>query len=74
MKYLLALAVSFLVIGCNEEPAMIEQGQKNSILQVGLNQYNIREIQWKGHTYGFTDVHGGVSVFHAGHCRCNSVK
>lgn len=41
----------------------------------GISQYEeIYEIEYKGHTYGFTEVHSGRSYFHAGHCKCNQAK
>lgn len=32
----------------------------------------IREFEYKGHTYLYTEVRGGVAITHAGHCKCNT--
>lgn len=32
--------------------------------------YDIREFEYKGHTYIYCDVKNGIAPTHAGHCKC----
>ena len=38
------------------------------------NYTELKEFNFKGHTYISCDVHGGMAITHAGHCWCNQNK
>ena len=39
-----------------------------------IDNYDVREFEHKGHTYMYNTVKAGICAWHAGHCKCNSVK
>lgn len=44
--------------------AKIEEGE--SVIRNNV----VKEIEYKGHLYLYSSVHGGITMCHAGHCPC----
>jgi hypothetical protein len=76
-KLLVITGILFMFASCGE----LEKPQstqtvvpKENVINYGYYTDAIYEIEYKGHTYGLTEVHGGRAMFHAGHCKCNQPK
>lgn len=70
MKRILLLLMLF---GCEESNNVqtINSKKVTNIYMDGISNTDIYEFEYKGHTYIGCNVHGGKSLTHAGHCRCN---
>jgi hypothetical protein len=80
-KLILFTAITFTFASCEDIKTASTQTvnpKKNEVnydYGNGVAQYDvIYEVEYKGHTYGYTYVHGDMSYFHAGHCKCNQAK
>ena len=81
----LTLIIGFIILtmlilsSCNEPNVTSEErGDKGGVIRIdygsSMTEYSIREFEYKKHLYIYTDVHNGISVTHAGHCKCNKNK
>lgn len=67
------------LLSCKQEVRVLtpEQARKEAIQKriddgIWFIQNNdIHEFEYKGHTYMYDGVRDGVCVWHAGHCKCN---
>jgi hypothetical protein len=79
IRVLLLLSV-FLFGSCGKsEPEPLPKAdvtvssEKTEVLKGQYITY-VRELEYKGHLYVVCDVHGGMSLAHAGHCWCNPFR
>lgn len=75
-KLLVITGILFMFASCDEIKTESTQtvAPKRNVINYSYYNDAIYEIEYKGHTYGYTQVHGGISMFHAGHCKCNQPK
>lgn len=76
MKNILKITTLLLLLSsCEPNITKIVEGENNGIITVKSgplqSEIEIKEFDYKGHTYIYTYVHNGVSSTHAGHCKCN---
>jgi len=80
MKKVILLGLLITLSSCEEKVRVItpEQARNEAIQkkilegQEIIDDYLIREFEYKGHTYMYGTVHQGMSAWHAGHCKCNT--
>jgi hypothetical protein len=80
MKKLSLLLVIFTILGltsCGETTTKAEAySDTQGVVRISTGAFSrvedIREFDYKGHTYLCTEVRDGVSITHAGHCKCNT--
>jgi hypothetical protein len=76
-KLILFTAITLIFTSCKYESPQSTQTVKPKENVVNfeegfmLTERTIGELEYNGHLYGYTSVHGGISMFHAGHCKCN---
>lgn len=70
------IAMCMFFLGCENKQGTMTSSTKeggtvtnaNGIFQ---NSYDLTEFEYKGHTYISCQVRDGISLTHAGHCKCN---
>jgi len=78
-KNLIILTSLFFITSCSdkdsEKVTINTYSDKKTFLEVKtpltLARHEIHEFEYKGHVYLYTEVHGGITITHAGHCPCN---
>lgn len=70
------LILFLFLFGCeqssNSQTNNIIKGKIISSMDFGsMKNVDLYEFEYKGHTYIGCNVHGGKSLTHAGHCKCN---
>ena len=63
--------------GCGETTTKAETYSKDKgVVTISTGAFSrmedIREFEYKGHTYIYSEVRDGISMTHAGHCKCNT--
>lgn len=82
MKQLLFIAIiSILIIGCEsgatpvfEKSNAKTEGQVTTTNGPFQTSHSIQEFEYKNHTYISCGVRDGISISHAGHCKCNNIE
>lgn len=77
MKNILKITTLLLLLSsCESTITKTKEGENNGIITVKSGPFQseieIKEFEYKGHTYIYTYVHNGISSTHAGHCKCNN--
>ena len=78
MKKLLFLVMfTILVTSCEVTTTKAESySDTHGVVRISNGEFSrvedIREFEYKGHTYLCSEVRGGVAITHAGHCKCNT--
>ena len=65
------------IVGCGETTTKAESySDTQGVVRISTGAFSrvedIREFEYKGHTYLCSEVRGGVAITHAGHCKCNT--
>jgi len=63
--------------GCGETTTHVEQKTPTKgTVRISNGAFShaedIQEFDYKGHTYIYSKVRDGISMTHAGHCKCNT--
>ena len=80
MKKLTLLLVMFTILGltsCGETTTKAESySDTQGVVRISTGAFSrvedIREFDYKGHTYLSSEVRDGIAITHAGHCKCNT--
>jgi hypothetical protein len=78
--FLIGLILGIILLmftGCGETTTKAESySDTQGVVRISTGAFSrvedIREFEYKGHTYLCTEVRDGVSITHAGHCKCNT--
>lgn len=87
LKQILLIAVVYIssitllsLSGCGDKPQVKETTTASTKGTINVTNgafnltYDIGEFEYKEHTYMSCQVRDGVSIAHAGHCKCNKKK
>lgn len=74
-KLLLFIVIILTITACEEKKPTTKTTKHGGYIQeeigVMVTQTELKEFEYKGHTYISCDVRDGKSITHAGHCLCN---
>ena len=68
------LLILFALTSCGVNETSVSETKNGGKVYVydGLTkQYDIYEFDYKNHKYIYCQVRDGISMTHAGHCKCN---
>lgn len=78
VSFSILLLIVIICFGCNEGKTTTKQTSKGGEVRtetgIFIQVRELKEFDYKGHTYISCDVRDGIALTHAGHCWCNSIR
>ena len=78
MKNLVVVAIALIMSSCEMlDKSPVEMSGKGMVRFSNgalTSMIDLTEFDYKGHTYISCHVRGGMSMTHAGHCKCNKTN
>jgi hypothetical protein len=75
-KLLLLIVIMLTMVSCENKKPITKTTKIGGYIEeedgIFIHQTQLKEFDYKGHTYVSCHVRDGKSITHAGHCKCNS--
>jgi len=76
--FIYVLLMSIIFCGCGDEKIKVKSTSNGGDVRIETGIFtqvrHLYEFEYKGHTYISCKVRDGISLTHAGHCWCNTIK